>query len=102
MTAPKKRLEIIIDSTLQDKALKLLHKHGVTGYTILSAASGEGPEGIWNINNSIAEVGQMIIIISILDDSKMSDLSVALPAFLEKTRAICTISDVQVFRSGRF
>jgi nitrogen regulatory protein PII-like uncharacterized protein len=31
---PKKRLEIIVDGALQDKVLKLLTNHGVTGYTI--------------------------------------------------------------------
>jgi PII-like signaling protein len=99
---PKKRLEIIVDSALQDKVLKLLSTHGVKGYTILPALSGEGPEGAWHGEGLIADVGQMVVILSILDASKLAILETLLPPFLDKHQAICTISDVMVFRPSKF
>jgi nitrogen regulatory protein PII len=99
---PKKRLEIIVDGALQDKVLKLLTNHGVTGYTILPALSGEGPEGAWRGEGLIADVGQMVMILCILDAAKLSILETILPPFLDKHQAICTVSDVMVFRPSIF
>lgn len=98
----KKRLELIIEKPAFRRACRLLEESGATGYTALPCMAGFGNGNRWQRGTDLSASRDMVMIISILDESLCSDLSNRLHNLIEPHIGLLSWSDVDVIRDEKF
>ncbi|MEO1609595.1 MAG: DUF190 domain-containing protein [Pseudomonadota bacterium] len=101
-TYPKKRIEIMVEAPLLNQVLSILDKHKAPGYTVLSALSGRGADGSWHRDGIVGGAGSIVMIICIIDTSRVDDILEPLFKLVSRQIGIVTVSDVQVIRPDHF
>ncbi len=98
----KKRLEIVIEAPIVDRLVALLDKAGVTGYTVTPGLSGRGRDGSWQREGQVTATGQMHVVMSIIDPSRVDDLLAEVYPLVARQMGILAVWDVEVVRKDYF
>ena len=101
-THKKTKIEILIEAPFEEKLTELLDDLGAKGYTIFPAISGKGEHGHWSRKGLVNHVGQMLLFVSIVENSKARHIAEKLYEATEDQFGIITLSEVEVFRSDKF
>ena len=100
-THPKKKLEFVIEASLQRSLIELIDKAGAPGYTVMPAQAGRGRDGAWE-SGHISSAFSMVTIIVVCDATVADRLAEEVLPMLERFSAIVTIADVSVLREKHF
>ena len=100
-TFRKKRLEIVIERTLERRLLALLEKEGALGYTVLPVLAGKGTRGTWR-EDSMSPANQMCMVLVVTDAARAERVAAAAYSLIGDYAGIVLVSDVDVFRGDRF
>lgn len=98
----KKRIDIMVETPLMQRVLKLLDENGVSGYTVLPALAGRGKDGAWHRDGVVGRAGALVSIFCIVDEGRVERVLEPLFALVSKQIGIVTISDVRVIRREHF
>jgi len=98
----KKRIEMIAEAPLENRLVEVLDQLSVKGYTIIPAISGRGEDGVWRREGLVSDAGQMIVLVCILDPSRVDEIVTRLHQFMANRIGIITVSDVDVIRDEHF
>ena len=101
-TFPKKRIEIMVEAPIMGRVLAKLDELGVGGYTVLPAIAGRGREGVWHRDGLVGRAGAVVLVVCILDESRMEEVLDALFKLVSRQIGIVTVSDVAVIRKDHF
>jgi PII-like signaling protein len=101
-TYPKKRIDIMVEAPLMQRVLTLLDQQGVSGYTVLSVLAGRGKDGAWHRDGVVGRAGALVMIICILDETRVDEVLQPLFKLVSRQIGIVTVSDVQVIRPEQF
>ncbi|WP_052340967.1 DUF190 domain-containing protein [Salinarimonas rosea] len=101
-TYAKKRLDIIVEAPIMNRLLDLLDRLAVTGYTVVPALAGRGREGSWRRAGLVSDAGQMVLVICVLDESRVPDVLEPVYKLLSRQIGVVTVSDVSVIRREHF
>ena len=101
-TYPKKRIEIIIEAPLRKRLTDLLDRHEVNGYTVLPAIAGRGVDTHWHREGQVTPVGQMVMVVCIVDPSRSDAIVESIYKLLSRQFGIVSLSDVEVIREEKF
>ena len=99
---PKKRLELIIETMAQKKAVRILDDSGVKGHTTFMALSGKSEETEWSRVGDISSSQHMVMIVAIGDQAIIATACAKLHDLLSEHIGVLSISDVDVLRPERF
>ncbi len=97
----KKRIEVIIEQPASHLVTELLDRHGATGYTVLSAATGRGTSGRWE-RSPVTAARQQVIVIAVTAPERAPEIVADLGTLLQDFHGVVFVSDVEVIRSERF
>lgn len=100
-TFPRKKLEIIAESTVLPRIEQLLREVGVKGYTVIQGAKGFGTHGTW-FDDTLTQADRMLIVEVILTAEAADQMLGKLVPLFETWRGVAAVSDVQVLRPDRF
>ena len=98
----KIRLELIIERMALKRACRILETAGVSGYTVLPALSGYGRGSRWQRDRDLSASQDMVVIISISDESPIRNVLLELHELLDQHIGILNIARVEVLRPERF
>jgi nitrogen regulatory protein PII len=98
----KKRIEIILEAPALNRLTDRLNQAGVTGYTIVPALAGRGRGGGWSGDGLAGDAGRLVMVISIVDPSKVDDVLERVHAVLARQIGIVSVGDVHVIRADHF
>jgi len=101
-THAKKKLEIVVEAPILRRLLDRLDELAVSGYTVVPALAGRGQGGSWRRDGLVTNTGQMVVVICILDESRVRDVLEPVYGLLSRQIGIVTISDVEVIRPDHF
>jgi len=101
-TFPKKRIEIMVESPLMTRVIKILDDLGVSGYTVMPAIAGRGKDGSWHRDGQVGRVGSVVQIVCIVDETREHDVLDPLFSLVSRQIGIVTVSDVRVVRPDHF
>jgi nitrogen regulatory protein PII len=101
-TYPKKKIEIIIEAPILNRVLDLLDRLAVTGYTVVPALAGRGRDGSWRGAGLVSDTGQMVMIVCITDEKRVSAVLDPVYELVTRQIGIVTVSDCQVVRADHF
>lgn len=101
-TFAKKRIEIVVESPLTTRVIALLDGAGVTGYTVLPVLAGRGKDGAWHRDGIVGRMGTMVMIFTIVDETKVDSVIEPLFKLVSRQIGIVTVSDVSVIRPEYF
>jgi nitrogen regulatory protein PII len=97
-----KKMEIVIEGEHLEFVTDLLERAGVPGYTIIHNLSGKGSHGFHEGHLLFNEEEVLVMVISVMDEDKVSVVLEGLRPFLNKHSGVVFISDVQVSRLEKF
>jgi len=98
----KIRLELIIEKPAFKRACRIFEGCGVTGYTALPCMAGYGNGNRWERGTDLSASRDMVMIISIIDDTLLPKLETELKNLIGAHIGVLCVSDVSVFRDGKF
>jgi nitrogen regulatory protein PII len=91
---PMKRMEIVVDTFQLKTVTGLLHQAGVSGYTVLSNASGYGDRGTQRADEVSGASTNSYILMAVPID-KLAQIMAAIKPVLDTYGGICLVSDCQ-------
>lgn len=97
----KKKIEIIVETTMIPRLISLARKEAISGYTILPVVEGVGRSGAFgegSLSRSFSAQHFMVVADAAIAERFMS----AAADLLASYRAIILISDVRVLRDDHF
>ncbi len=100
-TYPRKKLEIIAESTVLPRIEQLLREVGAKGYTVVQGAKGFGAHGTW-FDDTLTQADRMLLVEVILTAEAADEMLGKLVPLFETWRGVAAVSDVQVLRPDRF
>ena len=98
----KKRIEIMVETPLMTRVIRILDDLGVSGYTVVPAIAGRGKDGSWHRDGQVGRVGSVVQILCIVDGAREHDVLEPLFRLVSRQIGIVTVSDVRVVRSDQF
>ena len=90
---PMKKLEIVVDSVYLNRALEILEKNGVSGYTVIRDVLGKGERGLMAADE-LTDVFKNSYIFTVCEEEKARKIAEEVSPLLKKAGGICIISDV--------
>ena len=96
------RIELIIERMAHKRAGRVLEAAGMTGYTVLPAMAGFGGSKRWSRDTDLSASGDMVVIISVGDETKVRATMEQISDLLGAHIGIVTVTEVEVLRPGRF
>ncbi|MEO1553718.1 MAG: DUF190 domain-containing protein [Pseudomonadota bacterium] len=96
------RIELIIERMAHKRACRVLEAAGMTGYTVLPAMAGYGNSKRWSRDTDLSASGDMVVIISIGDETKVRATMEEISNLLGAHIGVVSVSEVEVLRPGRF
>jgi hypothetical protein len=94
---PVKRLEIVIDAVYSRDVKRVLARHGLTGWTLLRGASGEGERGP-RPADELTGVSSNHLILTTCPPEKLEELLEELRGLLTRYGGMCLVSDAAWLR----
>ena len=101
-THKAKRVEITIESVMEDRLTRALIKAGVTGFTILPVLGGSGRSGQWSREGQVSRAGGMVSVVCIIRPDRLDALLDAAFGVVERHIGVVTVLDCEVLRAERF
>jgi PII-like signaling protein len=101
-THAKKRIEIVIEAPSLRRLTELLDRLAVAGYTVIPALAGRGRDGSWSREGLVSDAGRMVIVVCVLDESRVDPVLEEVYALVSRQIGIVTVSDVAVIRKEHF
>lgn len=101
-TYDKIRMDILVESPLEEKLSAFLDGQAVSGYTMFSAFGGRGGGHTWVRSGLITDVGKMTLFVCILDRDRREAVLDALYETFGDRIGFVTIQNVQVIRADKF
>ncbi len=101
-THKKKKIEILVEAPFEEKLTRLLEELGVKGFTVFPVISGKGEHGNWSRRGLVNDVGQMLLIVTIIDTERANEIAEAIHNSIRDHQGVITLSDVEVFRGEKF
>ncbi len=101
-TEPAQRIEIVIESPLQERLCRALDRAGVTGYTVLPVLGGRGRSGSWTREGQVSLAAGMVTVLCITRKERADAVLEAAFAVLETHRGVVSVSECSVVRDERF
>lgn len=98
----KKRIELIIEKMAHKRACRVLEAVGMTGYTVLPAMAGFGGGNRWNRETDISSSRDMVVIISIGDEYRVTEAMEQISDILGDHIGVVSVTEVEVLRPDRF
>ena len=98
----KKRLEMIIEKPALKRASRVLEEAGAKGYTVFPAMGGYGGNMRWQRGTDLSASRDMVMIISILDETVVTKAIDALENLVGAHIGVLSLSDVEVLRPEKF
>jgi PII-like signaling protein len=92
----------VIEAPSLRRLTDLLDRLEVAGYTVLPALAGRGSRGAWSREGLVTEAGRMVIVICVLDASRVDAVLEEVYALVRRQIGIIIVSDVAVIRGERF
>jgi len=86
------RIEIVVDAPHSARALKILAKHGLEGWSLFRGVSGSGERGA-QFGDDITGVNNNHYILTTCPPEKLDEIAAALRPLLRRVGGICLISD---------
>jgi PII-like signaling protein len=100
-THRKKRIELIVESSLVDRLVAEIEAAGASGYTTHPVIGGKGHHGTWQ-ELGITPGAGMLTIVVIASPELADRLVPALYAQMTDFSGVILMSDVEVIRSAHF
>ncbi len=101
-THKAKRVEIIIESIMEERLSAALIKAGVTGFSVLPVLGGSGRSGHWSGEGQISRVGGMVNVVCIVRPERVDTLLDAAFEVVERHIGVVSVVDCEVLRAERF
>jgi len=89
---PVKRLEIVIDAPHGESVTRVLARHGLSGWTLLRGASGEGDRGAREADE-VTGISSNHLIVTTCPAERLDALVGDLRVLLERHGGMCLVSD---------
>ncbi|MEM6392977.1 MAG: transcriptional regulator [Planctomycetota bacterium] len=87
-----KRLELILDAIHAEAATRLLESLGVTGYTVLENAMGQGDRGK-RVGGDISDVFTNWVIVTTCPPDRLPEIAAALQPLLQQHGGVLLTTD---------
>jgi hypothetical protein len=100
-TVTRKRIEILVDTPLVPRVVKLAKEVDISGWSLIHIDAGGGRDGAWQ-HDDVTGAAAKTIILMIASDAKANALVDKIAPFLDSYRLLLTVGDVQVVRGERF
>lgn len=100
-TVQRKRIEILVDTPLVPRIIRLVKDVDISGWSVIKIASGGGRDGRWD-HDEVTGAAAKSIILMIANDEKTDQLADAVAPLLESHGLLITIGNVAVVRGDRF
>jgi len=95
------KIEILLDAPLARRAIDIVERAGVSGYTLFPASGGAGRGGRWS-EDQITQADSKTLILTIAPHDKAQAIVAALEPLLQSHGIIVMTSLVQVVRPEKF
>ncbi|MEP2988996.1 MAG: hypothetical protein ABJN65_13480 [Parasphingorhabdus sp.] len=100
-TVQRKRIEILVDTPLVPRIIKLVKEVDISGWSVIKIASGGGRDGRWD-HDEITGAAAKSIVLMIANEQKAGQFADRVAPLLESHGLLITIGDVAVVRGDRF
>lgn len=100
-TFPAKRVEIMIEATMEGRLAGALEAAGATGFTVLPVLGGSGRSGSWSREGQVGRTGMVAVVCLIRPDLLEPALKAAF-AVVRDHIGIVNVTDCHVVRPERF
>ena len=97
-----KRVEITIESVMEDRLTGALRAAGVTGYSVLPVRGGSGRSGQWSRSGQVSRAGGMVQVVCIIRPDRLDDLLDAAFGVVDRHIGVVCVTDCDVLRAERF
>ncbi|MCS7263038.1 MAG: transcriptional regulator [Aquificaceae bacterium] len=88
-----KKVEIVVDSVYLSRALEILEKSQVSGYTVVRDVLGKGERGLMR-GDELADVFKNSYLFTVCDEETALKIAEEIKPLLKKAGGICLLSDV--------
>ncbi|OAN99560.1 P-II family nitrogen regulator [Parasphingorhabdus sp.] len=100
-TVQRKRIEILVDTPLVPRIIRLIKEVDISGWSVIKIASGGGRDGRWD-HDEVTGAAAKSIILMIANEVKASLFADRIAPLLESHGLLITIGNVEVVRGDRF
>ena len=97
----KKKIEIFIEAPASRLVMDVLERHGARGYTALTASSGRGSGGTWDVS-PVTDARQQVMIVTVVAPDRVTPIVDDVGVLFADYHGVLFVSDVSVLRSERF
>ncbi len=100
-TVQRKRIEILVDTPLVPRIIRLVKEVDISGWSVIKIASGGGRDGRWD-HDEVTGAASKSIILMIASEQKADQFADKVAPLLESHGLLITIGNVAVVRGDRF
>lgn len=100
-TVQRKRIEILVDTPLVPRIIKLVKEVDISGWSVIKIASGGSRDGRWD-HDEVTGAASKSIILMIANEEKADQFTDKVAPLLESHGFLITIGNVAVVRGDRF
>lgn len=97
-----KRVEIIIEATMERRLANLLIDAGIAGFTVLPVQGGAGRSGKWSREGQISRAAGMVAFICLIRPERVDTVLETAMSVLETHIGVISVTDTKVMRAERF
>jgi len=90
---PCKRVEVVIEQTVAARLADVLDRTGVSGYTVISGASGRGDRGARRNDDPTGTFTNCVFIIACNSDDEANEVVEAIRPLIKRAGGMCLVSD---------
>lgn len=88
-----KRIEIVIEEPMAPRLVAILRDIGVSAYTAIHDASGDGDRGIRRADELVGDTSNAVFIIACEDEALVEKIAEAVRPMLRRSGGLCLVSD---------
>ncbi|MCS6999164.1 MAG: transcriptional regulator [Aquificaceae bacterium] len=88
-----KKVEVVVDSVYLSRALEILEKSGVSGYTVIRDVLGKGERGLMS-GDEPTDVFKNSYIFTVCEEKTALRVAEEIKPLLKKVGGLCLLSDV--------
>lgn len=101
-THKAKRIEITIESIMEQRLTDALDHAGVTGYTILPVLGGSGRSGRWSREGQVSRASGMVAIVCIIRSNNVNTVLETVFGIVDRHYGVVSVTDCEIVRAERF
>jgi hypothetical protein len=89
----KKRIDIMLEAPLLNRALDKLERLPVSGYSVFPLLAGKGRYGTWRREGLVSDAGQAVMICCIVSQNHVDDVLNGFATMVERHSGFISIQD---------